>query len=121
MAPQGKQKMRWRKRQGRLLDQLQQEINAMIVDAVADAVADYPAGPSEEGFEEVLHLIREMQLQRHTDWQPSAEAVHDALHSFDEEDDPLCTEAVEDRLAAAVQDLHSFDEEDEDYGADAEE
>ena len=79
MAPQGKQKMRWRKRQGRLLDQLQQEINAMIVDAVADAVADYPAGPSEEALEEVLHLIREMQLWRHKNWQPSAAAVHEEL------------------------------------------
>lgn len=87
MAPQGKMKMRWRKRQGRLLDQLQQEINAMIVDAVADAVADYPVGPSEEGYQEVLHLIREMQLHRHTDWQPSAEVVHDALFIDDEEDE----------------------------------
>ena len=95
MAPQGKRKMRWRKLQGRMLDQLQQEINAMIVDAVADAVADYPAGPSEEAFEEVLHLIREMQLQRHTDWQPSAEAVHDALHSFDEEDEDYGADAEE--------------------------
>ena len=75
--------MRWRKREGRMLDQLQQEINAMIVNAVADAVADYPAGPSEEAFEEVLHLIREMQLWRHTDWQPSAEAVQDALCGLD--------------------------------------
>ena len=82
MAPQGKQKMRWRKLQGRLLDQLQQEINAMIVDAVADAVADYPAGPSEEAFEEVLHLIRELQLQRHTDWQPSEATVQDALRQI---------------------------------------
>ena len=82
MAPQGKQKMRWRKRQGRLLDQLQQEINAMIVEVVADAVADYPAGPNEEAFEEVLRLIREMQLHRHTDWQPSESAVQDALHQI---------------------------------------
>ena len=77
--------MRGRKRQGLRLELIQQEINAMIVDAVADAVADYPTGPSEEAFEEVLHLIREMQLQRHTDWQPSAAAVHEELQVVGED------------------------------------
>ena len=73
--------MRWRKREGRMLDQLQQEINAMIVNAVADAVVDYP-GPDEQGYQEVLHLIREMQLWRHTDWQPAAKAVQNEIWSW---------------------------------------
>jgi hypothetical protein len=94
MAPQGKRKLRWGKRQGRLLDQLQQEINTMIVEAVADAVADYP-GVRWEAFEEVLRLIREMQLHRRTEWQPSAEAVHDALESFVEEDEDSGADAEE--------------------------